>query len=172
MTRRWLITPSGLAQGVYSTEEVWGFFQRGLIRKNEPIRDNDTNACWTAETWVRVFASSLPPSPPSDILQSTGTAATARGPDPMHTRQTNGVEDVLSTTTHNNPFGLAGFWFGVASVFLHSVGAIPLLGLVLSGIGLATYDETKHRNRWQAGWGMGLNLVYMLFNAYKNGHFT
>ncbi len=71
----------------------------------------------------------------------------------------------------SNPYALAGFCLGVSSVLLSFIGIIPLLGIAISAVGLATFDDSRHQNKWHAKWGLGLSVVYMLVNMQQNGHF-
>ena len=66
---------------------------------------------------------------------------------------------------------MAGFWLGMASIFIYPLGIIPLLGIIFSCVGMATFDESIHKNRWMAVIGLALSLIYMLMNAIMNGHF-
>ena len=63
-----------------------------------------------------------------------------------------------------------GFWMGLASIFLSFIGLIPLIGLVLSIVGLVKFNKEKHSGLWMGITGLILNLLYLLLNAYNNGH--
>jgi hypothetical protein len=76
-----------------------------------------------------------------------------------------------TTKKQTNRATVAGFWLGIASMFVYPLGIIPLLGIIFSCIGIANFDESIHKNRWMAGIGLALSLVYMLMNAILNGHF-
>jgi|LFRM01.2.fsa_nt_gb hypothetical protein len=70
----------------------------------------------------------------------------------------------------NNKICATGFGFGFASIFLYFIGIIPLAGIIISIIGLATFDKEKQKNLWMGIVGLILNSLYMLVNAYTNGH--
>lgn len=70
----------------------------------------------------------------------------------------------------NNKICTTGFGFGIASVFLSEIGIIPLAGIIISIIGLTTFDKEKQKNLWMGIVGLILNSLYMLVNAYTNGH--
>ena len=63
-----------------------------------------------------------------------------------------------------------GFWIGIASIFLSFIGIIPMIGLILSIVGLVKFDKEKYSGLWMGITGLILNLLYLLVNAYNNGH--
>lgn len=65
-----------------------------------------------------------------------------------------------------------GFWIGIVSIFLAFIGVIPLIGLIISIIGLVKFDKEKHSGLWMGIAGLILNLLYLLVNAYNNGHIS
>jgi hypothetical protein len=72
----------------------------------------------------------------------------------------------------NNNYAKAGFIVAIVSMPLYWVGIIPLIAIVLSCVGLGTFDEAKHNNKWMAGWGLGIGIVFMLMNvAFWRGGF-
>lgn len=75
-----------------------------------------------------------------------------------------------ATAPSNNTMALVGFILGLVSVVLYMIGIIPLLAVVFSGIGLATFKPESQKNKWMAGVGLGLGILYtfMMMNAY--GH--
>ena len=67
----WCVTPCGREAGVYFTHEVTGFLRAKLIQPQDVIRDNTTNAAWTAELWAKVYTSTTQtPRPIHPVLPS------------------------------------------------------------------------------------------------------
>ena len=62
----------------------------------------------------------------------------------------------------NNPWALWGFIIGLVSVFFSWIGIIPLIGLVLSVTGLTTFKPESQKNKWMAGVGLCLSIIYTL----------
>ena len=62
----------------------------------------------------------------------------------------------------NNGFAATGFILGLASMPLYAIGIIPILAVIFSIIGLATFDEEKQKNRWMAGVGLALGVVFTI----------
>jgi hypothetical protein len=69
-----------------------------------------------------------------------------------------------------NPMAVTGFILGIASIFLYVIGIIPLLGIIFSSIGLATFKEETEQGKWMAGWGLGISIVFMLVKLNESGH--
>jgi hypothetical protein len=63
---------------------------------------------------------------------------------------------------------LAGFCLGLASILLPSLGIVPLAAIVCSAIGLGTFNADTQKNKWMAGVGLGLGLLFMLVNLQLN----
>lgn len=59
---------------------------------------------------------------------------------------------------------------GLVSIFFAWIGIIPLAGLIISIIGLVKYKKGLHKGLWMGIVGLILNLLYLLVNAYNNGH--
>jgi hypothetical protein len=70
----------------------------------------------------------------------------------------------------NSASALIGFILGLVSVVLYFVGVIPILAIVFSGIGLATFDEGRQKNRWMAFVGLALGVVYTVVMLNHYGH--
>ncbi len=70
----------------------------------------------------------------------------------------------------NNRAAVAGFCLGLTSILFFWIGLIPILGVVFSAIGLGTFDATRQKNRWMAGWGLGVSVVYTLIYMRDYGH--
>lgn len=63
----------------------------------------------------------------------------------------------------NNTNALVGFILGIISAFLYSIiGILPILGLIFSILGLTSFDDSKHKNKWMAIWGLVLGIIYTL----------
>ncbi len=65
----------------------------------------------------------------------------------------------------NNKFALTGFVIGILSIFLFVIGALPLVGIIISIIGLFTYKKSIHKNRWMGITGLTLSLIFMCVNV-------
>ncbi len=70
---------------------------------------------------------------------------------------------------HNNGMALTGFAFGLASIFLYGIGIVPILGIVFSGLGLGTFKSRVEKNRWMAGVGLGVSIVFTLMFLFYRG---
>lgn len=67
----------------------------------------------------------------------------------------------------NNQIAQIGFVFGTLLFPLCLSGYIPILGLVISCIGLHTFDPLTEKNRWRARAAVVLNfLATVLFFVY------
>lgn len=80
-------------------------------------------------------------------------------------------EEVTREGKEYNVVMMIGFIFGIVSIFLSFIGIIPLIGIVLCIIGLATFKQEKHEGLWMGIVGLVLNILYLLANAHSNGHF-
>lgn len=69
------------------------------------------------------------------------------------------------TQSKNNSYALTSFALGIASVFLYQIGILPLLGIVFGVIGLSTFREPAHKNKWMAVWGLILSILYMVVSV-------
>ena len=81
----------------------------------------------------------------------------------------------MDTTTEpvleNNWQSTTGFSLGVVSVFLGgAIGLLPIVAMILSGVGLATFDPTKHKNKWMGAVGLILGALFTLVNMKNYGH--
>lgn len=70
----------------------------------------------------------------------------------------------------NNGVALTGFILGLSSVFLYFIGIIPILAALFSGFGLASFNPEAQKNRWMAGVGLALGLVYTVMMLDHYGH--
>ena len=66
---------------------------------------------------------------------------------------------------------LTGFVLGVASIFVYHIGIVPILGIVFSSIGLATFKVDLQKCKWMAGVGLGVSVLYTLMYLSHYGHF-
>jgi hypothetical protein len=71
----------------------------------------------------------------------------------------------------NNPMALTGFILGLASVGFYFIGILPILGIVFSSIGLATFKPDIQKNKWMAVAGLILSVLYTLMSLREHGHF-
>ena len=70
----------------------------------------------------------------------------------------------------NNGMAVTGFVLGLASAVLYVIGIVPILAVVFSGIGLATFKPETQKNRWMAGVGLTLGVVYLIMMLSHYGH--
>jgi hypothetical protein len=71
---------------------------------------------------------------------------------------------------HNNPWALWGFITGLVSIFFFWIGIIPLAGLGLSVAGLTSFKPETQKNKWMAGVGLALSILYTLAYMGHYGH--
>lgn len=69
-----------------------------------------------------------------------------------------------------NKLALSGFILGLLSIFFAWIGIIPILALILSALGLGTFDKERQRGRWQAITGLILGILYTLVYMSMYGH--
>lgn len=69
-----------------------------------------------------------------------------------------------------NGFALTGFILGIASVLLASIGIIPILAIIFSGIGLGKVKDRSDKGKVQAWISLILGILYMLVYMYQYGH--
>lgn len=68
-----------------------------------------------------------------------------------------------------------GFGFGIVSIFLYSLGIIPLIGIIVNIIALSQHKKAKHKKLWLPVTGLILSVVYLIVNlgfryAKENGY--
>jgi hypothetical protein len=171
---RWRVANKSGLVGSFTTSEIVAFMRDGRFWASDCIRDNETNAMWAAHAWALVYASNAIASlveASSPVAQPVFTSEYASRPAESTSPAPASDAAVAVVEKKSNPIALAGFCLGVTSVLLPSFGIIPLLGMAVSAVGLVTFDGSRHGNKWQARWGLGLSVVYMLVNMYLNGHF-
>ena len=98
---------------------------------------------------------------PPSTERATSPATEYKPPATESMPATNSV----GTQSKNNPYAVTSFALGIASVFFFQVGILPLLGIVFGVIGLSTFREPAHKNKWMAAWGLILSIVYMVMNV-------
>lgn len=64
----------------------------------------------------------------------------------------------------NHISALFGLIAGLVSLTVNSHFILPLIAIFMSIIGLLTFDETKHRQKWQAVIGLLLGSISALAN--------
>ena len=69
-----------------------------------------------------------------------------------------------------NKLATVGLWLGLASILFWEIGIIPLLAIVFSSIALYRTGEYHGNGRIKAIFGLVLGVLYMISNAYQNGH--
>jgi hypothetical protein len=75
-----------------------------------------------------------------------------------------GPGNTSTVVTTGNKYAKAGFIVALISGPTYFIGVIPLCAIILSWIGLATFDAEKHKDKWMAGWGLGIGILFMLMN--------
>ena len=73
-------------------------------------------------------------------------------------------------TREKNRMCTIGFSLGIISMFLVEIGIIPLVGMLISIIGLIQFKKEKHNNLWMGIVGFILNVLYLIVNANINGN--
>jgi len=63
-----------------------------------------------------------------------------------------------------------GFVLGIVSIFLYFIGILPILAIVFSAIGLGTFKQELQKNKWMAGVGLALGIIYTLMYMRAYGH--
>ena len=70
--------------------------------------------------------------------------------------------DSADVRTHNR-MALAGFCLGLVSILWGGLlGLLPIAAIVCSAIGLGTFNADTQKNKWMAGVGLGIGIVYTL----------
>lgn len=68
-----------------------------------------------------------------------------------------------------NSLALAGVCFGLLSFIYVALGVTPILGIVFSTLGIATFDEKTEKMRWMAAFGLGLSILVTLLHFQRPG---
>ena len=68
------------------------------------------------------------------------------------------------TKKKHNIYCEIGFILGVFSFFYSGFFAIPVIAAVISSIGLITFKNSKHKDKWKAYWGLFLGTLLALTN--------
>jgi len=80
------------------------------------------------------------------------------------------TEQEVKAPKPRNGFALTGLILGIASVLL-SIGIIPILAIVFSGIGLSKVKDRSGKGKVQAWIGLILGILYTLvYMLYHYGH--
>ena len=82
----------------------------------------------------------------------------------MFGKQKKDKNEVVLSKRKSNIYCEIGFVLGLFSLFFAGFFIVPLLAVMVSSIGLITYKNTRHRNKWKAYWGMFLGTVMVLVN--------
>ena len=122
------------------------------------------NFCYACGTPVHRQSSSegAPSSRPTEMAtprkSSSGSTLSSR-PTQMATNELT-----------NNRMALVGFCLGLVSILLFNLGVLPWAAIVCSAIGLGTFKADTQKNKWMAGVGLVLGILFMLVNAEMNGY--
>jgi hypothetical protein len=71
----------------------------------------------------------------------------------------------------NNSMAVTGFVLGIVSAFFYFIGILPILAIVFSSIGLGTFKPDSQKNKWMAGVGLALGIIYTLMYMRAYGYF-
>lgn len=69
-----------------------------------------------------------------------------------------------------NTMAFTGFILGIASIFLSSIGIIPILGMVFSAIGIDQTRKRKEEGEVFATIGLILSIIYFFSYLYQYGY--
>jgi len=70
-----------------------------------------------------------------------------------------------------NNWANIGLTLGIISIFFGFIGIIPLIGIVISAIGISKSKNLEGKGKVRAIIGLVLSIIYLLNNMYNNGHF-
>ena len=73
----------------------------------------------------------------------------------------------IGTSSDANPWATAGLVIGIVSVFLYELAALPLAGIVVSGIGVSIARRPGGRGLSKAMWGLGLSVLFLFVSYAK-----
>lgn len=76
------------------------------------------------------------------------------------------AEKIDEKSRHFNTLALAGVVFGLLSCIYSALGVTPILGIVFSTLGIATYDEKTEKMRWMAAFGLGMSILIALLHFH------
>jgi hypothetical protein len=65
-----------------------------------------------------------------------------------------------------NPFAIAGLCLGIASVFLYTIGVVPMLAIIFSGIGLAKLHQYAGAGKIQSWIGLVLGIIFTIMYLF------
>lgn len=81
---------------------------------------------------------------------------------PMSENSKRGNESTIRKK--HNIFCEIGFILGLFSFFYSGFFVVPVLSAVISIVGLATYKNSRHRDKWKAYWGLFFGTMLALTN--------
>lgn len=84
--------------------------------------------------------------------------------------QKSSTESHLTFFKNSEKLMKVGFYMGIASFFLSSIGIIPLSGMILSIMGVVKFDKSNSEKLWMGITGIILNFIFLLANAHQNGN--
>jgi hypothetical protein len=86
-----------------------------------------------------------------------------------HQPRTSSTTNLGEADKRNNVCALLGFILGCC-LPLAWIGIIPLAGVILSFIGLGTFNPKTEKNYWMGGVGLGLSLLGFLVFLSSAGY--
>lgn len=144
-------------------ERLAGLYRDGALSERE-----------FATAKQHLFATSEVPTAHSNatLLQPDGCPTNHPQPATMYRPTGFGSRpaQLAAADRRNNTPALTGFILGLVSVALYFVMIFPILALAFSWRGLATFDESRQKNKWMAVAGLILGVVYCLLSLNEHGH--
>jgi hypothetical protein len=134
-----------------------------------PFCRADTTArheCWISSRPDRYYCQACKKELIAEASQAQSTFAVNAGAQLYGKR----FPPVEHEEKRNNPMGATGFVLGIVSIFLYFIGILPISAIVFSAIGLGTFKEELQKNKWMAGVGLALGIIYTLMYMRAYGH--
>lgn len=70
----------------------------------------------------------------------------------------------------NNPWALTGFILGCCSILLSIFGILWIAAVVCGIVGVTTFDDERHTNKWMGPVGLVLGVLGFIANMAAYGH--
>jgi len=65
---------------------------------------------------------------------------------------------------------LSGFVLGIISYFMPIPFILPAIVVIISGIGLAKFDERKYSYKWPGVVGIIIGIIVIILDIYRTGY--
>lgn len=76
----------------------------------------------------------------------------------------NDRNEIIKSKKKYNFYCEGGFLLGIFSFFYSGFFIVPTMAAILSIVGLVTFKNSKHKNKWKAYWGLFLGTLLALTN--------